>query len=140
MKMIIDWAGPFKMVEPTPRKWYGVIGLYAIEYDSKVIYIGKAEYQGAVKEARSHRGLCERCLRKMGGAWDATTALIYIGTVSEDQDTGMIDHAENLLLYKMQPPCNTQRRERFSGPEPFLAINNGSRPRGLPPQIKYPDP
>ena len=56
-QIILDWTGPFKMTDPTPRKLYGVIGLYAIEYDSKVIYVGKAEYQGAIREARSHCGL-----------------------------------------------------------------------------------
>lgn len=139
-QIVLDWTGPLIMMEPTPRKWYGVIGLYAIEYDSNIIYLGKAECQGAIKEARSHRGLCEKRLKELGTPWDAARAMIYVGTVSEDQQASIIDHAENLLIYKIQPSCNRQLRERYTGEEPFLVVNNGQRPKGLPKQIRYPDP
>jgi len=138
-QIILDWEGPFKLTEPTPRKKYGRIGLYAVEYNSQIIYIGKAEYQGAIKEARSH-GFYEKRLKEVGIMWDSTQALVYIGTVSQDQISPRIDDAENLLIYKIQPPCNKKRRKRCRGVEPFRVINNGHRPKELRIQYQYPDP
>lgn len=89
-QIILDWEGPFKLAEPTPGKKHGIIGLYAVEYESKIIYIGKAEYQGAIKEAR-HHGHYEERLKKVGITWDKTQALVYIGTVSQNQNSAGID-------------------------------------------------
>jgi len=138
-QIILDWEGPFKLTEPTPRKQYALIGLYAVEHNSKIIYIGKAEYQGTIKEARSH-GFYEKRLKEVGIVWDRTRALVYIGTVSQDQISPRIDDAENLLIYKIHPPCNKKGHKRYSGVEPFRVINNGNRPQELKIQYQYPDP
>lgn len=138
-QIILDWEGPFRMTAPTPREKYGLIGLYAVEFDSKIVYVGKSEYQGALKEARSHN-LYEKRLKEAGITWDSTQALVYIGTVSQDQNSARIDDAENLLIYKIKPTCNRKRIKEYTGLEPFRVINNGHRPFELKIQYQYPDP
>jgi hypothetical protein len=136
-QITLDWQKPFKLTEPTPREEYGLIGLYAVEFNSKIVYIGKAEDQGALTEARSHTHY-ERRLKEVGIEWDEARALVYIGTVSQDQNSARIDDAESLLIYKIKPPCNRKKRKSYRGVMPFQVINDGHRPRELPPQIQYP--
>jgi hypothetical protein len=129
------WEQGFKLSEPTRLDMRGIIGLYAIEYDSRVVYIGKAETEGAIKEARSH-GIYEKRLKEQRMQWDKNQALIYVGTVPQDQKSGLIDDAEKLLIFKLQPPCNKQRKKRYSGIKPFQVINEGNKPTELPRQIQ----
>jgi hypothetical protein len=135
-QIILDWQGPFRLTEPSPRTEHGLVGLYAVEVNSKIVYVGKAEYQGTLKEARSHN-FYERRLKEVGIEWDKMRALVYIGTISQDQNSARIDDAESLLIYKIQPSCNRRKRKRYGGIVPFEVINNGHRPQELPAQIQY---
>ena len=73
------------MIDSTPREKYALVGLYAVVYNNEIVYIGKAEYRGTLREARSHN-FYEPRLREKRINWDKSQALVYIGTVSQDQD------------------------------------------------------
>ena len=84
-QLILDWEGPYKLIDPTPRKKNALVGIYSVVYNNKIVYVGKAEYQGMFKEARRHN-FYEPRLKEKGINWDKSQALVYIGTVSQDQD------------------------------------------------------
>ena len=53
-QLVLEWEKPFKLTEPTPPEANAIVGLYAVVFDSEIIYVGKAECQGTLAEARSH--------------------------------------------------------------------------------------
>ena len=138
-QLILNWESPVKLIEPTPREKYALVGLYAVVHNYKMAYIGKAEYQGTLKEARSHN-FYESRLKEKGINWDKSQALVYIGTLSQDQDSARIDDAENLLIYKIRPDCNRKRIKKYRGIVPFRVICKGERPPGMQEKYEYPDP
>ena len=138
-QLILNWEGPYKLIEPTPRDKYGLVGLYAVVHNHKMVYIGKAEHQGTLTEARSHN-FYESRLKEKGINWDKSQALVYIGTLSQDQDRARIDDAENLLIYKIRPYCNRKGIKKYRGIVPFRVICKGERPPRMLEKYEYPDP
>ena len=138
-QLILDWEGPYKLIESNSRKKNALVGVYSVVYDSKIVYIGKAEYQGMLREAR-HHNFYESRLKEKGINWDKSQALVYIGTVSQDQDSTRIDDAENLLIYKIKPYCNRKRIKTYRGIVPFRVICTGEKPPGMQEIYEYPDP
>jgi hypothetical protein len=136
-QLVLEWEKPFKLTEPTPPEANAIVGLYAVVFDSEIIYVGKAECQGTLAEARSHN-FYERRLKKAGKSWNKKQALVYIGTVPQDQPADCIDDAENLTIFRLQPECNIQKRSRYKGRIPFKVINEGNRPPSLRYSLQYP--
>jgi len=136
-EFVLDWEAPIPFKEPTPPRFSGMPGLYAIVFENEIIYIGKAESQGSSARARQHDFTA--CLKDQGKIWDASKAIRYFATFSNDQNSARIDDAEKLLVFKLPTTiCNQILWRKYKGVIPFKVISQGSRPPGLPEVIQYP--
>jgi len=121
----IVWGGPFGTSENIPSMFIGAVGLYLIEYHSEILYIGKSEDQGGFKRAKDHfRGSKDRIGGCICNGRDENEVYIRVGSLPVGQDRALIADAENLLIYKLQPPCNTTLKDKYYGRNLHI-INEG---------------
>ena len=151
-QLTLVWEGQFEMMTETPEKLSGKPGLYAIVHDSKIIYIGKAQYGNAVlREAKNRENKWIKCLREKGVVSETmldsapyeyvrSHCRIYVGTMSDGQRLDLLGDAEKLLIFKIKPTCNDKHKKEYKGAKPILVMNNGKRPQDLKARIWYPDP
>ncbi len=142
-QLTLVWEGPFDMKTETPKELYGKPGLYAILHDSKIVYIGKAQYGTAVlREAKNRENKWIKCFRKKGLVSEAILGSkpheyverhcqILVGIISGDQQLDLLGDAEKLLIFKIQPICNDKHKKQYKGAKPIMVINDGKRPKDL---------
>ena len=142
----LSWKGPFEMTIETQDWARGKPGLYAITHDSRLIYIGKAQYGNAVfKEARNRENKWIRCFRRKGILPDSVSDVearefvinhcrIYVAIVDDEQLRDLIGKAEEHLMSKLSPTplCNDLIKNKDGLEQHFLIVNKGSKPPGLP--------
>ena len=132
----IEWDGPFTIEQEVSKEHFGAVGLYIIEYNSCIIYIGKAETEGAHHRARNHfSGSTDRIGNRIRMNRGEKKLHIWVGIILEERYRNLISTAEQLLIYKLQPTCNKNHRDEYKG-EPSLILNKGHRPKELPKKIK----
>jgi hypothetical protein len=137
-KLTIVWEKPFKFSEKIPPNLRGAVGLYLLEKDSRVLYIGKAEDQGGFKRAKDHlRGQMDHtgiCLIQETNAKDKNEISIWAGWLEQGENPVLIDSAERLLTWKLNPPCNRTNRRKYPN-QSLVLINSGDKPDFLPSEI-----
>jgi hypothetical protein len=140
-KLTMVWEKPFKFSEDIPKNLKAVVGLYMLEKDSKVFYVGKSEEQGGLKRAKDHlRGQMDkvgRCVVKKANAKDRDQINIWAGWIEQGENASLIDDAEKLLIWHFDSTCNETNRQKYNG-QPLLLINEGDKPDFLPPEIPSP--
>jgi len=129
------WEGPFGTSENIPSMFIGAVGLYLIEYHSEILYIGKSEDQGGFKRVKDHfRAGKDRIGRCICNGRDENEVYIRIGSLPVGQNRALIADTENLLIYKLQPPCNIMLKDKYNGGYLHI-INEGDIPTSLPKDI-----
>jgi len=66
MELTLNWLGPFNQPIETPQNLHGNHGIYAIEFRSKIFYIGKAEASSLLPQAKTHSNAIVEYLRIIG--------------------------------------------------------------------------
>lgn len=137
----IVWEKPFKYSQKIPAKLIGAQGIYLLEKDSKVFYVGKAEEQGGFKRAKDHfRGQMDtvgRCVMKEANAKDKDQINVWVGWLEFGENALLIDGAEKLLTWYFNPSCNKSNKGEYAG-RPLLLINEGNVPIFMPSKISSP--
>jgi len=135
----LNWEGPFKFHEPVPPFLNAAVGLYLLECNSRIFYVGKAETQGGFRRAKDHlRGYMDstgKCVFEKANVKNKDEINIWIGWIEEEKLAPLISDAEKLLIYDRDPPCNKTNREKYEG-HPLHIINKGDYPKNLPSEIK----
>lgn len=138
-KLVLSWEGPFKFNERVPSHLIAAVGLYLLECNSRIFYVGKAETQGGFKRAKDHlRGYMDstaKCVFEKANVQNKDEINIWVGYTEEEKLTPLIDDAENLLIYDRNPPCNKTDREKYDGRSLHI-INKGDYPKDLPSEIQ----
>ena len=124
-KIVIYWEGPFNPTDPIPNNLRGVPGIYLIECDSEILYIGKSEMNGAFKRAKDH-------FRDQGdtiGRWiieqkDKSIISLWIGFTESNEDIFLI---EKFLINHYQPSANLNYINRYNR-EKLEIINYSNHP------------
>ena len=140
-QLTLNWEGPFKINQRMPSHLIGAIGLYLCECDSKIVYVGKAETQGAFKRLRDHfRGQMDstgKCVLSKARDKRKSNINNWVGWIEEGEPSELIDDAEQLMIYRLQPPCNRNHLVKYEG-SPLLIKNKGNHPKDLPEEIRFP--
>jgi hypothetical protein len=136
--IILNWEGPFKINEHIPKHLIGAVGIYVFECDSSVVYVGKAETQGAFKRLKDHfRGDMDhtgKCVMAHLGNTNKDKVNIWLAWMEEEKAALLIGDAEKLVIFNRNPSCNRTNREKYDG-KPLHIINVGNHPKELPKEI-----
>lgn len=140
-QLVLNWNGPFKLDQRIPVHLVGAIGLYLCECDSKIVYVGKAETQGAFKRLKDHfRGIMDstgKCVLTHTKNKSKSEINIWVGWIEEGEPRELINDAEELVVYRLQPPCNRTYLDKYGG-SPLHIKNRGNHPKDLPEEMRYP--
>jgi hypothetical protein len=140
-EIVLNWRGAFKFHTPIPSNLNAAVGLYLLEYNSRILYVGKAKDQGGFKRAKDHlRGYMDstgRCAIEEAGVKSKDEINLWIGWIEEDRALSLIDDAEKLLTFDRDPPCNKTNRGAYEG-RPLHIKNIGSYPSSMPSEIRSP--
>jgi hypothetical protein len=134
-EIVLNWMGPLQIRKPVLFDLRGWPGLYLIVCDSKIVYVGKAESEGALKRAKDHfRGQGDSTGRWILERGDERS----IGICVAKQDWNeWISAAEELLIYRLSPAANLNCIRKYKG-KPLKVINVGFPPATLPSEISHP--
>jgi len=143
-QLVLNWDGPFKLDQRIPVHLVGAIGLYLCECDSKIVYVGKAETQGAFKRLKDHfRGIMDstgKCVLKHTRTKNKSEINIWVGWIEEGESRELINDAEKLVIYKLNArgrvPCNRTYSDKYRGRSLHLR-NRGKYPKDLPEELQY---
>ena len=129
MKQIdIYWEGPFKYNDSIPYHLRGVPGIYIIDCDSEIMYIGKSETNGAFKRAKDHfRGQGDSTGRWIIERKDESEIMLWIGFTESNEDISL---AERYMINHFQPSANLNYIEKYEG-EPLEIMNHGKFPKNI---------
>lgn len=141
MEIVLTWEGHFRQPLDTPERLYEKHGVYAIEYKSKVLYIGKAEESSLLPQAKTHSNTIVEYLRKVSeipNDWSHSQArdfvdrncLIYIAEISDNQ-LNWIDCVERCLIFRIQPKINKEHKIEYEGIHSVRIINKGDFPKSF---------
>jgi hypothetical protein len=137
-KLLLNWDGPFRFHERISSIFIGAIGLYVLEHNSTIYYVGKTEEHGGIKRAKDHlRGQMDkigRCVFEKAGAKNKNEINIWFGWIDEEKARPLINDGEKLLIYDCDPECNDKYRGKYQG-GPVRIINRGNYPPSLHPEI-----
>lgn len=135
MEVILSWMGPFQIGSHVPLELRAWPGLYLIECNSKIVYVGKAESEGAMKRAKDHfRGQGDsvgKWILERGGEES-----IGIYVAKHDWNKSISD-AERLLISRLSPAANLNCIRKYKG-KPLKITNVGSVSTALPSEIIHP--
>jgi len=134
-QVVLKWKGPFGTRDRMPEELKGWPGLYLIAYDSEILYVGKAETEGAFKRAKDHfRGQRDNTGRWILNRRDESRIHIWITARSWDD---LISDAEKLLIFRLNPRANVNHVDKYNG-RVLNIINEGAYPAKLSSHIEYP--
>lgn len=142
MELKLEWKRPYGVNVETPEGMSGLSGLYAIAYNSKIIYIGKSsgERQHLFQESKQRYIALERALIELkqpleyGNAQERREKLDkiadehckkYVGILLDSSKRAYLDSAENLLIFIKKPEGNDKLKKEYKGVKPFKLINKG---------------
>ena len=127
-QVVIYWDGPFKYTDSIPSHLRGVPGIYIIECDSEIMYIGKSETKGAFKRAKDHfRGQGDSTGRWIIERKGKSEIMLWIGFTESSENISL---AERFMIYHFQACANLNHIEKYEG-EPLEIINNGKYPKNI---------
>lgn len=134
-KLILNWDGPFGSMDSIPKGFRGWPGIYLIEVESEILYIGKAETEGAFRRAKDHfRGQGDSTGKWILGQRDESKIRIWIAVKDWDE---MLSDAEKLLISILKPRANITHVKKYNG-KPLHIINKGKYPTSLPKEAECP--
>ena len=137
------------MTDETPEGFERKKGLFAITYQSKIIYIGKAGWGNTVYRESKRIGKCAKLLQEHGvlpasmsyeDRWNFASVHCgrYVGVVTEEIPDGRLNwllrNGENLLIYKVNKKTelyNEYLKKRYLYDRPFSVRNYGDKPSGM---------
>lgn len=132
-QIVLTWKGPFGIRSSIPEEMKGCPGLYLIEYDSEILYVGKAETEGAFRRAKDHfRGQGDSTGRWILQGRDESQIHIWVAMRSWDE---LISNAEQLLICRCNPRANVNHVDKYDG-KTLRIINEGNYPGELDRQIE----
>ena len=124
-QIVIYWEGPFKYTDSIPYHLRGVPGIYIIECDSEIMYIGKSETNGAFKRAKDHfRGQGDSTGRRIIERKDKSKIMLWIGFIELYEDIFL---TERYMIYKLKPNANLNHIKKYEN-VPLKIINEGKLP------------
>ena len=142
MELELEWKGPYRIDEETPKDMKGLHGLFANLYDSRIVYVGRASgkshlFQESKFRYRSlKRGLIELGVLA-GPLLPIDRAEIekvaedhcrkYVGVLLDENKLKYLECAENLLIFKKEPPGNEELKYAYECVVPFSLINKGEK-------------
>jgi hypothetical protein len=138
MELELEWKGPYGVNVETPDGMSGLSGLYAVLYDSKIIYIGKSssERQHLFQESKQRYIVLERALIELnqpleyGNAQERREKLDkiaeahckkYVGILWDNSKIACLDSAEKLLIFIKKPEGNVKLKKEYKGEASVLA-------------------
>lgn len=135
-QLFLNWNGPSGTKDPIPFELQKLPGLYIIEHDSEILYVGKSD-ESAFKRAKDHfRGQGDSTGRWILERYKENQVKLWIGTT---EWSARIKDAEWLFINKFDyPPANVNYRDTPYAGDPLIVINIGNRPVKMSPQIKHP--
>jgi hypothetical protein len=137
-QLVLNWTGPFGIRDLIPKELRGCPGLYLVEHDSEIMYVGKAETEGAFHRAKDHfRGHGDSIGRWILEGRDGSKIRIWVAWIAAEGCSELINDAEKLLIFRLDTRANVNHSEKYEG-NPLHIINKGNHPTKLPVEIKYP--
>jgi hypothetical protein len=134
-QMVLTWKGFFGTRTSIPDELKRWPGLYLIEYNSEILYVGKTETEGAFKRAKDHfRGQGDSTGRWILQGRDEAQIRIWVTARSWDE---LVCNAEKLLIFRLNPCANVNHIDNYDG-KPLRIINEGKYPPRLEKQIESP--
>lgn len=141
MEVTLKWLGPFRQPVETSQNLHGKHGVYAIEYKSKILYIGKAEASSLLPQAKTHSNSIVEYFRKTGNVpayrshlqvreFVDENCMIYIAVLSNNQ-LAMIDSVERCLIFSHQPPINKAHKDKYEGVHSIRIKHTGNPPKSF---------
>jgi len=144
MELELEWEGTYKFNEETPKDREGLDGLFAILYDSKIIYIGKSsgEKHHLFQESNFRYKPLKRALIKLKKYPPPLNPVTledrdkldkiaeehckkYVGILRDESKLAYLDSAEKLLIFIKKPEGNDKGKKKYRGVKPLKLINKG---------------
>jgi hypothetical protein len=135
-QIVLDWNGPLDIRHSIPYYRQKMPGLYIIEVDSEILYLGKSD-EAAHKRAKDHfRGQGDSTGRWILNQHNEAKIRLWVGVTDWSI---RISDAEWLLIDKLGfPPANVSYRDTPYRGFPLVILNNGKIPEKLSSKIEYP--
>jgi len=132
--IILEWRGPFGIRDTIPKEHRGWPGIYLVEAETEILYVGIAETEGAHKRSKDHfRGQGDSIGRWILQGRDASQIHIWVARKSWNK---LLIDAEGLLIYSLKPVANVEGVDSYHG-KPICIKNMGSYPERLTKEIQY---
>ena len=138
----LEWKGPYRLDEETPKGMEGLHGLFANLYDSKIVYIGRSSGKSHLfQESKFRYRSLKRGLIKLGVLNGPILPIDraeieriaeehckkYVGVLGDTSKLKYLECAENLLIFKKEPLGNEKLKWAYNCAIPFKLINTGEK-------------
>jgi hypothetical protein len=135
-QLFLDWCGPLEIKHVIPYYRQKTPGLYIIEFDSEILYVGKSD-ETAHKRAKDHfRGQGDSTGRWILDQYGEAKIKLWVGITGWSP---RISDAEWLLIDRLGfPPANVDYRDTPYSGAPLVIFNKGKIPEKLTSKIEYP--